>query len=472
VKVSRAFCVNARHAVLVCCALAMATAGLHVSLRAAQASEQSAGTSIYRAQVDGPITPAVVDYLDGAIGEAAAAKAPALVVMLDTPGGLLESMKAIVKSFLAAPLPIIVYVAPGGASATSAGVFITMAAHVAAMAPGTSIGAAHPVGGQGEDISGDLGKKVENFTAAFGTAIAERRGRNVAWAEKAVRESVTATENEAVKLSVVDFVAADLAEVLEKSSGRTVEVGGNKVTLQLAGALDADGHPRVIDVTMTLRQRVVAVVADPNIAYLLMMAAMLGLYVEFTHPGAVLPGVVGAICLLLALLASQVLPISLAGLLLLVLGMGCMVAEAMAPSFGVLGFGGIIALALGSLFLYTTESALHVDRRLIGGVVAVFSAFVLFVVTVLVRDRRRPAIGGGEGLIGELGIAVTDIHGSGQVKVHGERWSAVSDVPIASGRQVNVEAVEGLRVRVRERQQRDERSAKGRERDEKEEARQ
>lgn len=432
-------------------ALALAV-GLGVA-SASQAPAQPAAASVYRAHVDGPISPAVVDYLDGAIAAAHAGGAPALVVMLDTPGGLLESTKDIVKSFLGAPLPIIVYVAPGGASATSAGVFLTIAAHVAAMAPGTSIGAAHPVGGQGEDIPGNLGKKVENFTAAFGTAIAERRGRNIAWAEKAVRESVTATENDAVKLTVVDFVAEDLADVLAKANGRKVEVGGDEITLDLTGVLGADGQPRVVDIEMTLRQRVLAVIADPNIAYLLMMAAMLGLYMEFSHPGAVMPGVVGAICLLLALLAGQVLPISLTGLLLLVLGMGCLIGEAMAPSFGVLGLGGIVALALGSLFLYTSESALQVDRRLITSVVACFGAFLLFVVTVLVRDRRRPAIGGVEGLVGELGVTLTDVHRSGQVRVHGERWNAVSADPIAGGREVLVESVEGLCVRVRERKE-------------------
>lgn len=468
-QTQRAFRFRARRAALVCCAVAMAIA-VHGAADPSETGAPATARAVYRANVDGPITPAIVDYLDGAIARAAADHAPALVVVLDTPGGLLESMKAIVKSFLAAPLPVIVYVAPGGSSATSAGVFVTIAAHVAAMAPGTSIGAAHPVGGQGEDIPGDLGKKVENFTAAFGTSIAERRGRNIAWAEKSVRESVTATESEAVKLAVVDFVAADLAEVLKKSSGRKVEVGGNKVTLDFSATIDEAGHPRIIDVDMTFRQRVVAVVADPNIAYLLMMAAMLGLYVEFTHPGAVLPGVVGGICLLLALLASQVLPISLTGVLLIVLGMGCLVAEAMAPSFGVLGLGGIIALALGSLFLYTTESALQVDRRLITTVVTIFSAFLLFVVTVLVRDRRRRPVSGGEGLIGELAIAVTEIHRSGQVKVHGERWSAVSDVPIASGREVSIEAVEGLRVRVRERRR--DRERQGDEREEKEEVQQ
>ncbi|MBI5503889.1 MAG: nodulation protein NfeD [Deltaproteobacteria bacterium] len=430
----------------------MLAIGLAVTC-SSQALAQAAATSVYRAHVEGPITPAVVDYLDGAIVAAHAAGAPALIVMLDTPGGLLESTKAIVKSFLASPLPIIVYVAPGGASATSAGVFLTIAAHVAAMAPGTSIGAAHPVGGQGEDIPGDLGKKVENFTAAFGTAIAERRGRNIAWAEKAVRESVTATESDAVKLAVVDFVAENLADVLAKAGGRKVEVAGDEITLDMTAVIGADGQPRVVDIEMTLRQRVLAVIADPNIAYLLMMAAMLGLYMEFTHPGAVMPGVVGAICLLLALLAGQVLPINLTGLLLLLLGMGCLIGEAMAPSFGVLGLGGIVALALGSLFLYTTDSALQVDRRLIASVVACFGAFLLLVVTVLVRDRRRPAVGGGEGLVGEFGVALTEVHRNGQVRVHGERWNAVSTAPIQSGREVTVESVEGLCVRVRERKE-------------------
>lgn len=415
-------------------------------------TEPASGTatpaSVHRAKVDGPITPATVDYLRGAMESARVANAAALVIVLDTPGGLLDSTKLIVQDLLAAPLPVFVYVSPGGASATSAGVFVTMAAHVAGMAPGTSIGAAHPVGGQGEDIKGDMRKKMENFVAAFGSAIAERRGRNVEWAEKAVRESVTATETEAVANRIVDFVAADLAEFLSKANGREVEVAGKKVELKLLDVLNVGGQPRVVDVEMTLRQRVVAFVSNPNIAYLLMMAGMLGLYIEMNNPGLVLPGVVGAICLLLALLAAQVLPISSTGALLLAVGMAFLVAEMFLPSFGALGLGGIAALALGSLFLYTPESALMVDRRLVAGVVATMGAFVALVLGVLVSDRRRRPHTGSEGMIGEVGVAIDGLQPRGIIKLHGEIWNAVSSVHVAAGGRVRVVRVRGLEAEV------------------------
>ncbi len=371
-----------------------------------------------------------------------------LVVELDTPGGLLNSTKTIVKDILGAPIPVAVYVAPAGAGATSAGVFITLAAHVAAMAPGTTIGAAHPVSGQGGDIKGDMRKKVENYAVSFVESIAGQRGRNVEWAEKAVRESVSVTAREAVELGVVDFLASDLKELLVKANGRKVEVEGRETVIDLGSLPEA--MPVVVDVEMSFRQKVLNVITDPNIAYLLMMAGMLGLYVEFTHPGAVFPGVVGTICLLLALLAVQVLPINLTGVLLILLGMAFLVAELFMPSFGVLGFGGIVALTLGSLFLYTPESQLMVDRSLIVATAIVFGAILLFVVTVLVRDRRRRSVTGAEGLVGEIGVTVTPVHASGKIRVHGEIWNARSEEPIDKDRRVRVESVEGLLVRVRE----------------------
>jgi len=404
--------------------------------------------SVFRIRIDGAITPAAADYLAAGIEQAAAAEALALVVELDTPGGLLDSTKTMVKALLAAPLPVLVHVWPGGASATSAGVFVTMAAHVAAMGPGTSIGAAHPVAGQGKDIEGDMRKKVENFTASFGSAIAQRRGRNVEWAEKAVRESVAVTEKEAVELRVVDFVASGLTDLLKQASGRRVEVAGHDVVLNLHRAIGEDGTARVVDVEMTLRQRVLSFVSDPNIAYLLMMVAMLGLYMELSQPGAVVPGVVGTIALLLALLASQVLPISGGGALLMLLGAAFLVAELFVPSFGILGFGGIVALALGSLFLYTPESSLYVDRRLIATTVVMATTIMLAVGSLLLRDRRRRPALGAEGLIGEIGVAVTDVGPSGKVRVHGELWNASSTAPIAAGTSVRIESVTGLKVRV------------------------
>jgi membrane-bound serine protease (ClpP class) len=423
------------------------TVGLGLPVLAAAGAE---GGGVYRIVIDGPISPATADYIESVLDLAAENEALGLVVQLDTPGGLLDSTRSIVKNLLAAPIPVIVYVAPSGASATSAGVFVTLAAHVAAMAPGTTIGAAHPVTGQGGDIEGEMGKKVENFAAAFGESIAERRGRNVEWAERAVRESVSITEVEAAATNVVDLVAGSIDELLTRCQGRVVQVGSAERTLDFSSAKTATGQVVIVDVPMTLRQRVLSVITHPNIAYLLMMAGMLGLYMEFSNPGVVFPGVVGAICLLLALLAMQVLPVNSTAVLLILLGMAFLLAELFMPSFGVLGLGGLLALTLGSLFLYTRESQLAVDPSLVMATLAMFGLALALVAFVLVRDRRRRSVTGAEGLVGEAGFTVGTVHGSGKVKVHGEIWNAVSNVPIEPGRPVVVEAVEGLRVRVRE----------------------
>lgn len=417
----------------------------------AGAASAAAEPLIHRIEIDGPISPATADYIQAAIEQTAEEGGAALVIRLDTPGGLLNSTKTIVKAFLSAPVPVIVYVAPGGSSATSAGVFLTMAAHVAAMAPGTTIGAAHPVSGGGQDIGGDMRKKVENYAVSFVESIAGERGRNVEWAEKAVRESVSITETEAVELRVVDFVADNLEDLLAKADGMEVDVHGTKVKLELAP--QAGKAPTVVDVPMTFRQRVLNVITDPNIAYLLMMAGILGLYMEFSNPGAIFPGVAGVICLLLALLAGQVLPISSTGALLILVGVAFLLAELFIPSFGVLGFGGIIAVTLGSLFLYTPDSALMVDRRLIAITITAFSVAIVAVLTLVVKDRRKRARTGSEGLVGEAGVAVSAVHRDGRVRVHGELWNARSDAPIASGQTVRVLAVEGLRLRVEAREE-------------------
>jgi membrane-bound serine protease (ClpP class) len=416
----------------------------------AAAIDQAAGPdTLVRIVVDGSINPAVADHVRDAIAHAAAAQAPALLLQLDTPGGLLTSMRAIVKDVLGAPVPVIVWVAPSGAGAGSAGVFITLAAHVAAMAPGTNIGAAHPITGGGEEPSGALGEKIENFTATLSEAIAQQRGRNVQWAEKAVRESVSATAEEAAKLNVVDFIARDLAELVAKADGRKVEVGGQKRALALAKAVRApDGGIRVVTVEMTLGQRVLNVIADPNIAYLLMMVGMLGLWVEFSHPGVVFPGVAGAICLLLGLTALHVLPVSASGLALLVLGLGLLLAEAFVPT-GLLGAGGIAALLFGSLFLFDRDAGVQVSRELVVIMTVLFSGFLLLIVTLVVRGQRRPIAVGAEAMVGEIGRAHERLAPSGTVLVHGEYWAADSDEPVDAGERVRVMAVEGLRLRVR-----------------------
>ncbi len=405
--------------------------------------------TLARIVIDGTINPAVADFVHEAIARAEADHAPALVIELDTPGGLLPSMRAIVKDILAAPVPVIVYVAPSGAGAGSAGVFITLAGHVAAMAPGTNIGAAHPVGGQGEDIKGVLGEKIENFTASFSEAIAHRRGRNVEWAVKAVRESVSITAEEAAKIHVVDFVAKDLEDVVAQADGRQVDVGGERQKLGLSHVWQ-DGQVRVHTYDMRVAQRFLNVLADPNIAYLLMMAGVLGLYVELTHPGVVFPGVVGGICLVLGLTALHVLPVSASGLALLLLGVTLLIAEAFLPTFGLIGAGGIAAFLLGSLFLFDTAgTGVAVARSLVFGVGGTLGVLMLGIAALVVRSQRRPAAGGAEGMVGAVGVARSRLAPAGTVLVRGEYWAADGEEVVDADEPIEVTAVEGLRLRVR-----------------------
>ncbi len=395
--------------------------------------------------VDAGINPATADFISESLRAARDESAAALIVELDTPGGLLESTKEIVKEFLGAPIPVVVYVAPGGAGAASAGVFITMAAHIAAMAPGTHIGAAHPVGGQGEDIGGDMREKVENFTASLSKSIAQERGRNIEWAEKAVRESVSITESEAVELKVVDLIATDRTDLLRQIDGREVTIHGTTQKLAVAGA-------HIVERQMRLKQKVLNALANPNVAYLLMMAGLLGLYVEFTHPGVFFPGVAGAICLLLAMAALQVLPIDYSGLALIVLGIGLLIAELFMPSFGTLGVGGIVAFVLGSLLLFdTSQSDLVLDPNIVYAAAATFGGFTFAVGYLIVRTQRKPAALGSEGLIGKRGEVRQAIvpPAAGKVFVYGEYWTAIADEPLPAGTPVTVQRVDGLRIKVR-----------------------
>jgi membrane-bound serine protease (ClpP class) len=428
-------------------ALALAVLGL-AAAPAAPAADERALASI---TIDGMINPAVADFVHDALARARAEDAPALVIQMDTPGGLMPSMKAIVRDLLEAPLPVVVYVAPRGAEAASAGVFITLAAHVAAMAPGTNIGAAHPVGGQGEDIKGTLGEKLENATASFIEGIARQRGRNAEWAIKAVRQSVAITAEEAVRTNVIDFIAKDLDELVRKADGRKVEVGGTPVVLALGAAVrTAEGELRVHTYRMTLAQRLLNVLADPNIAYILMAAGMLGLYIEFTHPGVVFPGVAGAICFLLALTVLHVLPVTGSGLALLVLGIILLVAEAFLPTFGLLGVGGIVAFLLGSLFLFDTAgTGVAVARSIVFGVGGAFGAAMLLIAALVFRSQRRRVFVGAESMIGTIGVARQALHPAGTVLVRGEYWTAESDEVVDAGEKVEVTAVDGLRLRVR-----------------------
>jgi membrane-bound serine protease (ClpP class) len=405
-------------------------------------------------EVSASINPGSSEFLQLSIERAAAEGMACLVVQLNTPGGLLKATREIVQKLLTAPLPVVVFVAPPGAHAGSAGAFVAMAAHVAAMAPGTNIGAAHPVavgGGQMDKESAKhMSKKAEEDAAAFLQAIASVRKRNVQWAEKAVRESRALPHHEALRLGVVDLVADDLPDLLRKLDGRTVEVRGQKVTLRTAGS-SVTWYP------MSIKQRVINFFSDPNIAYLLMMLGMLGILAELYHPGAIFPAVLGGICLILAFVSFQVLPINYGGLLLILLAVGLFIAEIYVTSYGLLAVGGIVSLVLGTVMFidpqvdseFSFDSAFGLSPWMVAPTAALFGAFFVYVGFVLVRGRRVATTTGQEGLVGEEGEALSDVGPEGgRVFVHGEYWNAFSDAPIGKGSAVRVAAVEGLRVKV------------------------
>jgi membrane-bound serine protease (ClpP class) len=395
--------------------------------------------------INGGINPATADFINDAIALAVANDESALVIELDTPGGLLSSARTIVKALLNAPIPVIVYVAPAGASAASAGTFITEAANVAAMAPGTTIGAAHPVEASGGDVQGEMGIKIENYTASWAKAIAGQRGRNQDWAEQAVRKSASISASEALRLNVIDIIAADLPSLLRQASGRTVTVvGGRAIKLELANAA-------IERMEMRFGERVLNQLANPNLMYLLMIAGIIGIYLEFAHPGAYLPGVAGGICLLLALASFEVIPINLAGLALILFGVAMILTELFVTSYGVLGLGGMFAFILGSLFLVdTSETNLTVNRGLIAGAGAAFGAIALLIGYVVVREKRGRPTTGSEGLIGEIGVVRSPITPGvpGHIFVHGETWRARSGEPLGIGTHARVKAVRGLEVEV------------------------
>jgi membrane-bound serine protease (ClpP class) len=381
-------------------------------------------------------------YLEEAIRAAEKARADALIVQLDTPGGLVNSMREIVKDVLASAVPVVVYVGPSGARAGSAGAFITIAAHVAAMAPGTNIGAASPVGMGGAEIDETTRKKITNDAAAYIEGLARQRGRNAEWAIKAVRESASIPAEEAAKLNVVDFVAANVPELLDRAHGRTVQLESGRTTLTTRGAT-------VERFEMRWNLRVLAVLASPTLAYLLFLAGLAGIAIEFYNPGAILPGVAGAIALILAMFAFQALPINWAGLLLILLGCGLLIAEIKVTS-GVLGVGGVVALALGSILLFdwSAPEFLRLSLRVIVPTVAAVSLLLLVLVGAAVRAQARPALGGVQGLIGEVGEARSRLAPEGTVFVHGEYWTARAPAPVEPGERVRVTGLEGMVLRV------------------------
>jgi membrane-bound serine protease (ClpP class) len=392
--------------------------------------------------IDGGINPAVDDFIREAIARAQTAGASALVIQLDTPGGQLTSTQTIVKKIFGAPLPVIVYVAPSGAGAGSAGVFITLSAHIAAMAPGTNIGAAHPVGGSGEDVKGVMGEKVENFAASFIETIAQKRGRNAEWAIQAVRKSVSVTEKDALAKNVVDVVAKDLDDLLNQIDGRKVEVNDRQRVLSVKNA-------KIDRFEMSLKQKIINKLADPQIAVLLFMAGILGLYMEFSHPGVLFPGVAGAIALVLAFTSLQIIPFNYAGLVLMILGIALLIGEAFVPSFGVLGVGGAVALAFGALLLFDTDNSdLTVNRSVVLAAVGTLSAYMLIVGYLVSRTQKKKATVGLEGLVGEIGEVRVALNPSGKIFVHGEYWSAEAADQVAVGEKVRVVGFDGMCLKV------------------------
>jgi len=391
--------------------------------------------------IDGPIGPITARIIDQAIEASEEDSAEALVIELNTPGGLDESMRIITRKILNSGIPVIVYVAPSGSRAASAGVFITLSAHIAAMAPGTNMGSAHPVaiGGQ---MDSTMAEKVVNDAAAYMRSIANRRGRNEEWAEESVRESISATEYEALKLKVIDLVVDNVRALLDSCHGRTVELpSGEKV-------LDT----REIEVRraeISVRDRILQVITNPTIAYILLTLGIWGLFFELSNPGAIFPGIVGGICLILAFFALQSLPINYAGLLLMILALILFILEVKIVSHGALTIGGIISMVLGSLLLFESPLPyMRVSLVVIITVVAGTALFFLVAIGLALKARKRKVTTGGRGLTGEVGVARTALKPEGDVFIHGEIWKAEADEPIKKGEKVVVTGMEHLTLKV------------------------
>lgn len=395
------------------------------------------------ARVHSVIHPVSAELILDAIHEADESGAAAVVLEISTPGGLMTSTRDITTAILGARTPVVVWVAPDGAQNASAGFYILIASDVAAMAPNSNTGAAHPVGGQGEDIPGTLGTKVEQDAAANIRALASRTGRNVQLAEAAVVQSRSFTAREALQGKLIELIAPTLPELLRGLDGRKVRKGTQVITLRTAGAA-------VREVELPSPRKLLAWVADPNIAYILLVLGGLGLYFELMNPGAILPGVVGGICLILAFFALSVLPVNVAGLALILLSLLFFIAEIKVVSHGLLGIGGIISLVLGSLMLFkTADSVLRVSLPIIASLVVFTVAVVGFLVMIALRARRSPVTTGREGLLNERGTARTPLDPRGKVFVHGELWDAVASEPVAAGELVAIVAVQNLTLEVR-----------------------
>jgi membrane-bound serine protease (ClpP class) len=398
---------------------------------------------IHVIRIQGVINPPSAEFIAVSLARAAEKQAEAVLILLDTPGGLDTSMRGIIKSIMESPVPVVVYVYPSGARAASAGAIILLASHVAAMAPGTNVGAAHPVTIGQEKADKTMMEKVLNDAEAYVKSVAAQRGRNVEWAAKAVKESASITAGEALDQKVIDIVAKDVEALLAAIDGKNVETKSGKVTLHTKEA-------KTVDVAMPFKFRFLSYLADPNVAYILMMIGMYGILFEIYSPGSIFPGVLGGISLILALYAFQTIPISYAGLSLIVLGIVFFILELKIVSHGMLGLAGIVAIVIGSIMLVDLPSGiLSISWKSIATVAILSGIFFFGVLSYAVKAQLSKVMTGREGLIGESGLAKTDVFHSGTVVIHGEIWNALSDTPVRAGQRVTVTDVKGLTVRVK-----------------------
>jgi len=418
---------------------------LTFSLALGSIPDSSSQSIFYVITIEGVINPVSAEYIVNSIAEAEINNADGIIIELDTPGGLMESMRQIVKAELEADIPIIVYVAPSGSRAGSAGVFITLAAHIAVMDNGTNIGAAHPVGmgGSSPDSGSVMWDKITNDAVAQIRSIAETRNRNADWAEKSVSESASITEIEALEFRVIDYISPNIESLLEAVDGDTVKLESKQVVLHTKGA-------KIIRKEVGLRYRFLLTLSDPNIAYLFMMLGFYGLFFEFSNPGALVPGILGGIFIILALFSFQTLPINWAGVALILFAIVLFILEIKVISYGGLTLGGIVSMVLGSIMLIDSPlPAMRVSLSMIIPVVFFTAAFFLITMYLYYKAQKRKITTGKEALIGEIGTARSDVKESGEVNVHGEIWNAYSDEPISSGESVQIISVDRLKVKIK-----------------------
>ncbi len=420
---------------------------------------------VIQLEINDVIGPATADYIERNLQKAIDSKAKAVLINMDTPGGLDGSMRQIIKQIIASPIPVISYVAPGGARAASAGTYILYASHIAAMAPATNLGAATPVqiggfGGFGDDkdsadkdstdkekskskpLSDPMTHKMVNDAAAYIRGLAKMHGRNEEWAEQAVREAASLSAEEALKLNVIDIVATDVTDLFRQLQGRKINVSGKELILNTE-------QIEIQNIKPDWRSQFLAVITNPSIAYILLMIGIYGLVFEFSNPGSIVPGTVGGICLLLALYALQLLPVNYAGMALILLGIALMTAESFVPSFGILGLGGVVAFVIGSvIFMDTDVPGFGINLGLVAGFALSSAVFFIIAIGLLLKSRHSPVVSGKEEMLGCFGIVLDDFSGTGRVRIHSENWRASCELSLHKSEKVRVTAIDGLILRV------------------------